>query len=566
MVSDADALKQLRWQEQVADKRKRQQAAIPKEWLIPPVPEGQTNVADVPRSCGLLTDRELEITEVSDVTVLLQKLAAGEWSALEVTTAFSKRAVIAHQLVNCLTEIFIDKALERAAELDAYLKKHGKPMGPLHGLPISLKDQFKVKGLETTMGYAAWIGKYAEEDSVLVKLLLQAGAVLYVRTNVPQTLMWGETHNNVFGRTLNPYNLRLTPGGSSGGEGALIALHGSILGVGTDIGGSIRIPAHFCGVYGFRPSSHRMPSYGVVNSLDGQESVATAFGPLSSSLSGVTTFIRSILAQEPWRYCPSAIPKPWSQDDYSLKAHGEGTRLCFGIMWDEGTVKPHPPVLRALEVTKKALEAAGHSVIEWKSLRHSEYIDVTRSFWLADGSADYNSCLTTGEPLIHSMEPDADPNVIPDFRIPRKPLSAYEIWQLNKERRELRKHLLDRWQATASSTGTGRPIDALICPPAPYAAVPHGQKRSSIYTLIWNTVDYPALIMPVTKVDPKIDVKPVRESFWSAEDEHVHGMYDPEIYKDMPVGIQLVGPTLQEEVVLGVGKVVDTVLSSSGHK
>lgn len=75
------------------------------------------------------------------------------------------------------------------------------------------------------------------------------------------------------------------------------------------------------------------------------------------------------------------------------------------------------------------------------------------------------------------MDPNADPNAIPDFRIPRQPLSAYQVWQLNKERRELRKHLLDRWQATASLTGTGRPIDALICPPAPYAAVPHGQKR-----------------------------------------------------------------------------------------
>lgn len=124
---------------------------------------------------------------------------------------------------------------------------------------------------------------------------------------------------------------------------------------------SIRVPSHFCGLYGFKPSSHRLPSYGAVNSLDGQESVATAFGPLSASLSGVTTYTRSVLEQEPWRYCPNTIPKPWSQNDYQLKAHGGGKKLCFGIMWDEGTIKPHPPILRALEITKKALEAAGHS-------------------------------------------------------------------------------------------------------------------------------------------------------------------------------------------------------------
>ncbi|KAI8995598.1 general amidase [Trametes punicea] len=561
-VMQSNAAIAARWQGQVSEKKKRQQALIPPEWVISSIPDNRLNVLDVPKTCGLLTDRELEITETSDISVLLKKLANAEWSAVEVTTAFSKRAVIAHQTVNCLTEIFIDQALQRAAELDAYLKEHGTVAGPLHGLPVSLKDQFPIKDLETTMGYAAWIGKIAEHDAVLVQLLLRAGAVLFVRTNLPQTLMWGETHNNVFGRTLNPYNRKLTPGGSSGGESALISMHGSPLGVGTDIGGSIRVPAHFCGLYGFKPSSHRMPSYGIVNSLDGQESIATAIGPLSVSLSGVTTFFRSILGLEPWRYCPATVPKPWSQSDYSLKSRGGGKKLCFGIMWDEGSVKPHPPVLRALSITKQVLEAAGHKVIEWQSLRHSEYIAVARSIWLADGSEDYNSCLSTGEPLINSMVPNADPNDIPAFRMPRQPLSAYQLWQLNKERRALRKAYLDRWEATVSQTGTGRPIDALICPAAPYAAVPHGQTRSAIYTVIWNTLDYPALVIPVTTVNPQVDTKPARETFWSDEDRIVHDMYDPEIYEGLPVGIQLVGPTLQEEILLGVGEVVDAVLKA----
>ncbi|KAI0757030.1 general amidase [Daedaleopsis nitida] len=558
----SETARRTSWQDHIVDKRQRQKAAIPSEWVIPTIPDDQTNVMDIPATCGLLTDRELQITGLSDVSVLLTKVATAEWSAVEVTTAFCKRAIVAHQLTNCLAEIFIDKAIERAAELDAYLKEHGTVMGPLHGLPISLKDQIPIKGLETVMGYAAWIGKYAEDDAVLVKLLLQAGAVLYVRTNVPQTLMWGETYNNVFGRTLNPYNRKLTPGGSSGGESALIALHGSLLGIGSDIGGSIRIPSHFCGLYGLKPSSHRLPSYGIVNSLDGQESVPTALGPLSSSLSGVTTLFRSILDLEPWRYCPNTIPKPWSQHDYALKTGDRVERLCLGIMWDEGSVKPHPPILRALSMTKKALEAAGHTVIEWKSLRHSEYVALARSIFLSDGSEDYNSCLTTGEPFIHSMDPNADPNDIPSFRVPRQPLSAYQLWQLSKERRELRKSLLDRWEATTSQTGTGRPIDALICPAAPYAAVPHGQTRSSIYTIIWNTADYPGLIIPVTKVDPDIDRISARDTFWSDEDAHVHKMYDPEIYKGAPVGVQIVKPTLQEEALLGVGEVVDAALKA----
>lgn len=104
------------------------------------------------------------------------------------------------------------------------------------------------------MGYVGWLGNFSEQDAVLAAILRKAGAVFYVRTNVPQTLMCGETINNIFGRTLNPANRKLTSGGSSGGEGALIALKGSPLGVGSDIGGSIRIPAGFNGLYGLRPT------------------------------------------------------------------------------------------------------------------------------------------------------------------------------------------------------------------------------------------------------------------------------------------------------------------------
>ena len=141
-------------------------------------------------------------------------------------------------------------------------------MGPLHGLPISIKDSFCVKGLQSTVGYVEFLKhEPSKTNSALVELLLALGAVLYVKTNIPQTMMvslravhsprifkianklqTGDSDNNIFGRTLNPHNTSLTAGGSSGGEGALTAFRGSILGVGTDIAGSIRIPALCCGV------------------------------------------------------------------------------------------------------------------------------------------------------------------------------------------------------------------------------------------------------------------------------------------------------------------------------
>lgn len=159
------------WNNLVADKRRRQAEAIPKEWLITAPPPSEVTVTAIPDSCGLLSEREILITN-TEVDDLLSKLAAGEWSAVEVATAFYKRAIISHQLVshgalltcdmirrlnvigqvNCLTEIFVDRALARARELDDHFKATGRVVGPLHGLPISCKDQLCIKGLETTMG------------------------------------------------------------------------------------------------------------------------------------------------------------------------------------------------------------------------------------------------------------------------------------------------------------------------------------------------------------------------------------------------------------------------------
>lgn len=144
-----------------------------------------------------------------------------------------KRTV--HQ-TNCALELFPETALVQAVALDEYLFENKKPVGPLHGLPISLKDQCRVKGYESSMGYISWLGKYDETDAVIVQLLRKAGAVFYVKTSVPQTLMSCETFNNIIGRTVNPRSKKWSCGGSSGGEGAMLALRGAPLGVGTDIG------------------------------------------------------------------------------------------------------------------------------------------------------------------------------------------------------------------------------------------------------------------------------------------------------------------------------------------
>jgi len=126
------------------------------------------------------------------------------------------------------------------------------------------------------------------------------------------------------------------------------------LGIGSDIGGSVRIPAAFCGLYGLRPSYGRVPYAGAVNSLEGQDSVPSVFGPMCNSIYGIKILMQAVLAQCPWLKDPLAIRKRWDEEEYKLSEHGGGKELCFAVMWDDGIVVPHPPIVRGLELTKKA--------------------------------------------------------------------------------------------------------------------------------------------------------------------------------------------------------------------
>ncbi|KDQ53028.1 hypothetical protein JAAARDRAFT_39744 [Jaapia argillacea MUCL 33604] len=559
------------WETLCKERKQKQLDSIPKEWIIPAVPADVRNVQEIPYTCGLLSEKEIEITDTTDVELLLQKLSSAEWSSVEVTTAFTKRAIIAHQLTNCLTEIFIERALERAKACDDYLKANGKVIGPLHGLPISLKDQFCIKGLETIMGYAAWIGKPAESDCVLVQILNELGAVPFIRTNVPQTLYWGETLNNVFGRTVNPYNRYLTPGGSSGGEGALLAMRGSPLGVGTDIGGSVRIPSGFCGLYTLRPSYERLPYCGAVNSQEGQESISSVLGPMTNSLSGVKIFTKAIIDSKPWNKDPLAVRKEWSDREYALGDHGgTGAKLCFGMMWDNDVIKPHPYLRPAMEITKAALEAQGHTVIDWENYQHMEIFRVAESIFVADGLYDFRkACEESGEPFIQTCSPIDDPHawtleetltttLLGEIR----PMSAWELWQLHKEKRALRKAQLDHWQATVKRTGTGRPIDAIISPAAPYTAVPHGLNTDYFYTTYTNAMDYATTVFPVTFVDSRLDQPDPPHEFHNDHDKAVYHLYDPEVFHGLPVGLQVIGRTLEEEGVIAMTEIVHSALQT----
>lgn len=179
-----------------------------------------------------------------------------------------------------------------------------------------------------------------------------------------------ECANNVTGVTVNPFNRDLTCGGSSGGEGALIGIRGSCLGIGTDIGGSIRAPAANNGLYGLRPSSYRLPVKGKSVLMFGNEQIVGVIGPLCTTLGGVKVFMKTILDAKPWLIEPSLIPMPW-KDDVSYIMEGGKPKLKVAVMWNDDVVKPHPPILRALrEVSEKLRTVEGVEVVDWKPYKH----------------------------------------------------------------------------------------------------------------------------------------------------------------------------------------------------
>lgn len=185
----------MHWEEIAQGKRASRDGAIPPEWQLQScqLQDAQVDVRAVPSQCGILTARELEIT-ATDAVELVKKLVRREYTSHEVTLAFCKRAAIAQQLVNCLSEILFRSALDAAATLDADYAATGVPRGPLHGLPVSLKDCFRIEGADATIGYAAFANSPTrqDEEAEITRIMRECGAVLFCKTNVPTAMMAGE--------------------------------------------------------------------------------------------------------------------------------------------------------------------------------------------------------------------------------------------------------------------------------------------------------------------------------------------------------------------------------------
>ncbi|KAI1956252.1 hypothetical protein LOZ58_006516 [Ophidiomyces ophidiicola] len=533
---------------------------IPQSWRLPAqwVPTGiysveesvtntkyeAVNVMHVPRQCGLLSTKQLDITEKWDVKGLLAEMATGRLTAAEVCEAFCKRAAIAHQLTRCLTEPLFDTAQKRASYLDTHFARTGKPYGPLHGLPISVKDTFDIEGVDSSTGLARLAFKPAKRNAPLIELLHSLGAVIIAKTNIPQTLAALDSVNNVFGRTLNPMNRKLTAGGSSGGEGVLVAMRGSMIGFGTDIGGSIRIPAMCNGLYGFKPSTGRVP-YGGQDSGGvpgrGRSSIQAVAGPIARSMSDINMLMKEILPRsELWG--EDCIPGRWASETPILDTDAP-RKFTIGVLRSDGKIEPLPPVAKVLDEVTQKLRA-------WKGV---EVVEIAAPKELGDCQSVANALMAVdgGNVMMDILE-STDETLIPwlQTRMKRgKPATSAKLFELQAKRAELESVMLKMWTLGSNV----KKIDAIIHPVAPHP-VPELDRYNAVgYTSSFVLLDYPAGTIPVrnfTEADlengKEMDSKVL--SSWDKRNRELwnSNTVDRRVYVDSPLSIQVLTPKLHD--------------------
>lgn len=541
------------WKEAARARREQQHASIPPAWRLKSIPPDFRDSRHVIDLSGLLTPKELDITSTVGVGKILRKYEEGDWSVEEVVTAYCKRAAIAHQLIKCCTEFLFDEAIAHARQIDQWYADTGEFVGPLHGIPISLKDNHEVKGVDTTVGWVGLIGKPAEEDSLAVQQYRALGAIVYVKTNVPQSLMMSDSYNHVFGQSVNSLSRALISGGSSGGEGALIGARGSILGIGTDIGGSIRIPAALQGLYGLSPTVGRIPNR--ESAKDQKYIVRPVAGPMANSLSSIELFMEAYSTLEPWTLDPTIQPIPWRYELAVLPKQ----RLRIAYLIDDGVVAPHPPIQRAVRDVVRKLRQCGHEVVEWDASDHrAAYYDLWLKAVTADGGKRCQDlCDLINEPLIEGMLVGTHATK----------LSAEQKMALSDQIWEYKRQHLAKWKDAN--------IDALIMPVTPWVGMrPKVWVKSQQYvgySALWNLVDYAALTVPVGIVDSIVD-DPIRDEAWkeygksqtrSFTDEFNHAMYEElwshGVIQNLPVNLQIVTGRFGEEKAVAVAKVLESL-------
>ncbi|THH27472.1 hypothetical protein EUX98_g6717 [Antrodiella citrinella] len=513
-------------------------------------------------------------------STIVDRISSGQWTASEVLEAYIARATEAHTATNCLTEVFFEEARRDAQRLDKEFAVTGKVKGPLHGVPVSFKDNYDIAGHDTTMGMTSRANMPVEKDAEIVALIRNAGGILFVKTNIPQTMMFFECINPIWGRTLNPFSPNHTSGGSSGGESALLRMDGAALGWGTDIGGSIRIPTSYCGLYGLKFSFGRASAVGARSTLPGFETIQAVTGPLARSVEDIELAARLVVGKSGSGYHPAPIP--YRQIEMPAK-------LKFGYYTSDNFIKASPACQRAVLESVEALREAGHECVEITVPDPALPMEI----FLASCGADGHKTLTSGL----GRDP-TQPELLPTLTVPnlwgwvryllgwvaggllndpivagvvnsQRKRSVNEFFKVTTEKEKYAELFYQQvWEQ--------HELDGIICPVTALPALPHGAVTYlaflSCATILYNVVESPVGTVPVTRVDPDFDAVTTEwtdPSLGSGHGSHLlEGLlyngkspfYDAKKMAGLPVGVQVVGKKWEDEKVVEMMKVLDVAL------
>lgn len=480
-------------------------------------------------------------------------------TAVEVVEAHIGRIEQVDPKLNAVVIPLFEEAREQAEVADAAVTR-GDELGPLHGVPVTIKEQYRVAGTQTTLGASAKVGNVYHDEGPLVSALRSAGAVVLGKTNIIQTLAGWESDNPVYGRTNNPWNLDRTPGGSSGGEAAIIAAGGSPLGLAGDFGGSTRLPAHFCGVHGFKPTSTRLTNADFATGLlgYGQEAFIPQPGPIARSVGDLTLAMEIFAATSLTPAIDLVPPVPWPDP---AQVAVEGLRIGFSI--DNSMYPVSPAIRRAVEDAAAALAEMGAEVSPIAPPDPHEGAAIFLAAVSAGGSKDYAELLQRERPI---------PQVAGLLRGAKAPAPVRALLPRLLERRgqyalaETMKHVgassaADYWSVVEARTRyrdsfrlalERAGVDAVICPPVAVPAFTHGASEHLFpavsYAFVYNVLGAPAGVVSTTRVRPGEEGH--REP---SDDMSVRaGIEVEQGSAGLPVGVQVVGPHWRDDVVLVV--------------
>lgn len=447
---------------------------------------------------------------------MANKIRRKELSPWELVKTHLERIERLNSQLNAIVSLDPERALAEARKAEQAVRQ-GAPLGRLHGVPVTIKSSVDVAGHRCETGSRLREGNVPAADAPLVVRLRAAGAIVLGTTNAPEMLMAYETENALYGRTNNPWAPERTPGGSSGGEAAAIAAGLSAGGVGSDGGGSIRVPAHFTGICGLKPTPGRVPITGHYPPGLGPFALFGVVGPMARTVEDLQILFEAMAGPERDDPCAAPVPVRWRRTE-------ELRRLRIGFFTDDGRTPVTPETRTAVHTASQALKDAGFDVMPFRP--HG--LEQARVLW---GQFFAKGAAMLLRPLLGGRE--AELPILQEYRqsdADQTPFTAESLFQALMERDQLRSQFLAQLE--------NHPV--LLCPVCAVPAFRHGERRWTVegksvgyldatsYTQWFNLLGNPAAVVPAGRSSD-----------------------------GLPIGIQVVGRPFEDEVVLGVAKLLE---------